>query len=302
MSCNTCAKSFSILRQEKGCPGCGFSYCSKCLSYKIFLKKINSEAKVCVKCKRKAEEGETSTVTPPDAYYKRVGALDSDFNTKDKSLDPQDQQILERLQKLKAKPPIPTSTVTVGDIESRLQKLKGDVPVVSDSELQERLANIKGLPVTALQSKPVVLTTDKRTEQEQIDDLLKRYSEQANIDSKYTEEFDGVITDIEFRLQKLKGASTSGTQQEPTPTAKEDSDLEDDEAYAKKIIEKLKSEALAEKEDEDFTVKELPFCELCNEDAKMRCRGCKYLFCKVCFMEHRDDDDGCNSYDLYTPS
>lgn len=44
---------------------------------------------------------------------------------------------------------------------------------------------------------------------------------------------------------------------------------------------------------------ELPFCEICNEDARMRCLGCRYLFCKRCFLEHKDDDDGCNRYESY---
>lgn len=44
---------------------------------------------------------------------------------------------------------------------------------------------------------------------------------------------------------------------------------------------------------------ELPFCEICNEDARMRCLGCQYLFCKRCFLEHRDDDDGCNRFEPY---
>lgn len=47
---------------------------------------------------------------------------------------------------------------------------------------------------------------------------------------------------------------------------------------------------------------ELPFCEICNEDASLRCLGCRYLFCKRCFMEHKDDDDGCNRYEPYKAS
>lgn len=44
---------------------------------------------------------------------------------------------------------------------------------------------------------------------------------------------------------------------------------------------------------------ELPFCEICNEDATLRCLGCRYLFCKRCYIEHKDDDDGCNRYEPY---
>lgn len=65
--------------------------------------------------------------------------------------------------------------------------------------------------------------------------------EQTNIDTKYTDEFDGLISDIEARMHKLKGSdpgSQSSTAQSPTAiTINEES--EDEETTVKKIVEKV---------------------------------------------------------------
>ncbi|CAG9565531.1 unnamed protein product [Danaus chrysippus] len=151
MSCNSCSKSFSLLRQEKGCPGCGFSYCSKCLNNKIFLEKLNSEAKVCIKCKNKKNGNESNKIVPPDAYYKRISALD-EATSSGEPKNNIEQEIHERLQKLKDNRDVPKASSNTEIIE-RLQKLKGDIPTTTDSELQAKLANIKGVPLSAVQSK-----------------------------------------------------------------------------------------------------------------------------------------------------
>ncbi|CAH2045246.1 unnamed protein product, partial [Iphiclides podalirius] len=68
MSCNTCSRSFSLFLPEKGCPSCGFSYCSKCLNKKVFVAKLNTEKKVCAKCSRNKSD-EANTIQPPDVFY-----------------------------------------------------------------------------------------------------------------------------------------------------------------------------------------------------------------------------------------
>ncbi|XP_047536746.1 abscission/NoCut checkpoint regulator isoform X2 [Vanessa atalanta] len=300
MPCNSCSKSFSLLRQEKGCPGCGFSYCSKCLNHKVFLQKLNAEVKVCTKCKQQANknDNEPTTVEPPDAYY-RIGIPTDSAKNKEVSSNTTDQLIYEKLKKLKGGNQENLTKVNNEDIIARLQKLKADIPSTSTTELEFRLANLKGVPTGAVQSKPLLPGPDLRTEQEQADDLMKQYMAQSNIDTKYKEEFDVLVNDIETRLQTLKGTSTSGQKK---PAATEDNEKSDDEEeIIKKIIHRAKEQtSLEENEVCDSGLDELPFCEICNEDAKMRCRGCKYLFCKRCFYEHKDDDDGCDSYDPYT--
>ncbi|CAH0728490.1 unnamed protein product, partial [Brenthis ino] len=295
MACNTCSKSFSLLRPEKGCPGCGFSYCSKCLNHKIFLHKINSESKVCSKCSQTANSNEPTKIVPPDAYYKRIGVVDTTINKDLNFMNSSEREIYNRLQKLKEDKQIEKNH----DITTRLKNLKGEVPSTSDAELTAKLANLKGVPISAVQSKAILPTPDLRSEQEQADDLMKQYMEKANIDTKYKDEFEGLVSDIENRLQKLK--STSAGEQEKVTTASDTDDQSDNEEnLLQKIIEEAKAKVkFEESEICDTVVDELPFCEICNEDAKMRCLGCKYLFCKICFNEHKDDD-GCDRYEPYS--
>ncbi|CAK1550496.1 unnamed protein product [Leptosia nina] len=293
MSCNSCSKGFSLLRSEKGCPCCGFSYCSKCLNNKIFLPKLNCEAKVCVKCKNATNSTVKTNIDPPAAYYKRIGNVDnkiSNLDSKDQTLD---MEIKNRLQKLKE--PQSSTHYSDRDIEARLKKLK-DVPSISEADLEQRLANIKGVSVESMKSKPITINPDLRTEEEQTNDLLRQYMAQSNMDQNYEDEFNNKISDIESRLQKLKGSTTTGvTVQETSPHQDEESE----ESIINKIIEQAKIESF-DSENTASTNDELPFCEICNEDAVMRCMGCKYLFCKQCFIEHKDEDDGCDKFEPYT--
>ncbi|CAG9789364.1 unnamed protein product [Diatraea saccharalis] len=295
MACNSCAKPYTLFRKEKGCPSCGFSYCSKCLHHSLFVNKLNSYAKVCAKCSNSTDLNKQKSLEPPDAYYKRIGAL---LNEDGSANNKTDDEIKKRLLKLKVDKSNATEP-SENSIEERLQKLKGGQPSTSDAELQARLANLRGVPDKNSQNKPIILTANLRTEQQQADDLLQRYMEQAKIDKKYKDGFDKNIEDIETRIQQLKGATTK----EPTEINKADSDSEDEETEIIKLVEKVKAESLllVDENISPSTNDELPFCEICNEDAKMRCLGCQYLFCKRCFMEHKDDDDGCNKYEPYVP-
>lgn len=63
----------------------------------------------------------------------------------------------------------------------------------------------------------------------------------------------------------------------------------------------MKAESALEIEDDNNAIEELPFCEICNEDATLRCLGCRYIFCKRCYLEHKDDDEECNRYEPYKP-
>lgn len=85
-------------------------------------------------------------------------------------------------------------------------------------------------------------TPDLRSEQEQADDLMKQYMEKVNIDTKYKDEFEGLVSDIENRLQKLKETSAGG--QEKVTTASDSDDQSDnEEKLLKKIIEEVRFKA-----------------------------------------------------------
>lgn len=274
----------------------------------MFLSKLNAETKVCAKCKNNSKPDEPRNIVAPDAYYRRIGAMEQKLpGNSNSSAGTEDQLISERLQKLKEGRKVTSSSSTDDEIKNRLQNIKGETPSASDAEIYARLAKLKGVPIDVVASKPVLPPPDTRTEQEQANDLIKQYMEQTGIDTKYTDELDGLISDMEARMHKLKGSNPGSQGPNPgsqgstvqSPTAIQENDESDDEEETvKKIVEKIKAEASLE----DDTIKpsdELPFCEICNEDARMRCLGCRYLFCKRCFLDHRDDDDGCNRFEPY---
>lgn len=255
----------------------------------MFLPKLNAEAKVCAKCKNNsAKPTEPKTVEAPDAYYRRLDAMGE---------KQANQEILDRLQKLKENKTTSNPLSKDEEIKNRLQNIKGETPTTSDAEIYARLAKLRGVPVEVVNAKPVLPPPDTRTEQEQADDLIKQYMEQTGIDTKYQNEFDGIINSIESRVQKLKGSEPAPARVAQSKPEEKSDESEDEETTVKKIIEKIKKEATIE--DEIPPCDELPFCEICNEDARMRCLGCRYLFCKRCFLDHKDDDDGCDRYEPY---
>ncbi|XP_014371901.2 abscission/NoCut checkpoint regulator [Papilio machaon] len=368
MACNSCFKAFSIFRQEKGCPNCGFSYCSKCLNYKMFVKKLNEERKVCLKCSRLSiNKPDKAHVIPTDAYNRNALSKDNMSTSKQNDnveTNRIDEEIKERLKKLK-QPALSNIEVSNKDIAERLQKLKEDSVTSNDVKLHPSLATAGSSSVTVLDVKK------KKSEQEEVNDLLVELEEKSKIDTKYNKDFENKLSEIEIRLQKLRSSNTNAdivgqtlkrnipdneltapsqilgkaikTEQEELndllKQLEEESKIEDlynndfvtklndlekrlnnlkksqsstdeevqklknnpvdEETVIREIIEKIQTD-VNNKDTEELSTdlnNELPFCEICNEDAKVRCRGCNYLFCIRCFNEHKDED--CNEYEIY---
>lgn len=80
--------------------------------------------------------------------------IDTRNTTSNKSNESQpsskDEEIQNRLQKLKENRETAPGTSNE-EIHNRLQKVK-DIPKVNDAELQERLARLRDLPVSAVQN------------------------------------------------------------------------------------------------------------------------------------------------------
>lgn len=286
MSCHNCASKFSLFSKEQGCPNCGFSFCSKCLREKTVVN--NKQQKVCTMCFNKQTKSDCLSapeIEPPAFLLKRLESLENPakppitlFRQKSKlsdlkiGLTEQDQKIIERLEKLK---------------EDR----KAAIPP-SEQEIKRRLAILQGKDENTFHEKSNLPKEVKRSQQEQIEDLLKQCMDETGIDKNYQSDFKLSVDDIEKRLQNLKGF-------ESVPFAGSSnvvSESDDVDHVTAKIVEKALEEAKIEKTFEEKMEQdcseddsEFPWCIICNEDAVLRCMGCDAsLYCASCFKEGHD--------------
>ncbi|XP_050592009.1 abscission/NoCut checkpoint regulator [Bombus affinis] len=301
MSCNICQTKFSFFTREVACPGCGFSCCSKCLKYKCNIPDKGVK-KVCGRCFNKYNFTSTSSfnnniemngheepmapvditkkldllenpVKPPIVMYKHTNHWDR-FKT---GLEPADQEIVERLRKLKEEDK--TTALSVDEIKRRLALLKDE-----DPDVRQHRINMQQV--------------DTRTDQQKTDDLIQEYLNQLELSSGSDS-----VSEIQARLRSLQGISEKPIEH----SANDDND--DEKHVTKKLIGKALAEAELEKkyekdlEEDELEEMELgeakhtddedekPSCVMCEQTKDLqRCLGCHGdLYCPVCFEDNHDD-------------
>lgn len=202
------------------------------------------------------------------------------------------------------------STSYTDDIRERLNALKKDnlpeVPQNADDDIGKRLANLKGVEFKDYStSNKVFFTPDTRTEQEKIEDLVKQFVDERTIDNEAEPEASQVntIDDIERRLAALRGQDLETTKKQIEQI--EETEEEEAERTMRQYLEEAKLDDIVLDPDEQELIStipaapgqskrdldELPFCEICNEDATLRCLECENLFCRSCFKEFHDEED-----------
>ncbi|TDG41438.1 hypothetical protein AWZ03_012139 [Drosophila navojoa] len=340
MSCYGCSRKYGLFCKEYGCPNCGYSYCAKCLKRPIAVPRHgNKVLNVCLICYDKL------TKMQANADAEKVidcEALPGELVTKQrlphKNHTPPDSEAADALfdnvlpSEELAAVLSPTSPAGVGEaaaalspapatssedidenldhaISKRLQNLKA--VDTSDDEIRARLSNLSGMPHQKnYDKKDLLLSTDQRTDQERIKDLLQQFMGETALDQRVDAERNDAISDIERRLRALRDAPIDGvpaaagtgisTAATNTPSDNED---ENDETMLQKIMKKYVAEArlppAADALESELSSgsnaainEELPWCNICDEDAVYRCRGCNgELFCAQCYRECHDDDE-----------
>lgn len=295
MSCVSCAKPFGWFTKELGCVRCNRLFCKKCLIYKV---QDHENPKrtflVCLRCKTlDAPENDLNKDKKPKAIDEVLEVKPNEFT----------EPVLE-----------PSSTSSTNDdIRKRLDQLKDQKPADEsdqnlNDDIQQRLANLKGVDYKPQSANKVLFSPDARSEQEKIEDLLKQFVEEKDINDQHepatSHEQPGSVDDIERRLAALRGIDLSqvksGIEDKSDETEQEeinrtmlqyleeaklpDFAVDPDEA---ELIASIPAPPGGNKKD----LEELPFCEICNEDAVIRCLECENIFCHRCFLEFHDEED-----------
>jgi hypothetical protein len=299
-NCGTCSKPFGFFNRELGCIKCNRVYCKKCLCYKLTdTENPKKPVNVCLRCFKISSD---SSLMPADKSIKNVEEL---LEIKPEEVVPIQAALLE---------PISSSTI---DMRKRLDVLKSDDEKdVSNEEedniddMHRRLANLKGVNYKPTSNNKMLFASDVRSDQEKINDLLREVYDVNTLDGKHkntTGELPGSVDDIERRLAALRGVdlskikSQTGEEEQPRDETEqeeinrtvlqyiEEAKLPDFEAdpNEQELINSIPLPPNSDKKD----LEELPFCEICNEDAVLRCSECENLFCHACFLEFHDEED-----------
>lgn len=285
-NCQTCGRTFGFFTKELGCPKCNKVFCKKCLCYKIAASDNPKKTiLVCLRCSK----------------------IQVDPSIANKNKKPQLEELLV-VKPEEVTSPILEPSTSNDDIliKNRLDELKDPAMTVENSnidDLQMRLANLKGVDYKKPKDK-IIFSTDTRTEQEKIDDLLKQFVEEKEINQQYTsqaEESSGSIDDIEKRLALLRGQDPSKFKSQ-LPDFSDETEQEEVDRTIMQYLEEAKLPDLDETIESEFInsipkpenkkdIEELPFCEICNEDAVIRCLECENIFCHRCFLEFHEDEE-----------
>ncbi|XP_031568266.1 abscission/NoCut checkpoint regulator-like [Actinia tenebrosa] len=271
LQCFGCGAQFGIFKREHSCKNCGHIFCSSCASQSTAVPKHGTgKHKVCFKCYKLLTSAPKQSIQPGQ-------------QTEQNDLNKITQSRENGFQYLSSKQNVPASEKKIENkeedpdesIRQRLLQLKDNSNVktkTTDEDIGKRFEELSGRKSVSTQKTNVNAIQPKKTETEEVSDLLKQFGDECKLDSglkSNQEEVDtpgaigesskrddvqDLITktmnqcnddkntdrEIEERLAKLKDVDPS-VYRNPVP----DSD-EDEETYNQRYLQQVLSEAFLE--------------------------------------------------------
>lgn len=269
MSCYQCAKKFGLFTKENACGNCGFGFCSKCIPFKIAIPKKNSQIlSVCLKCndmitKNKSivdEKDKSAIFSPPKNFLNLVESN----KAKNLPQSAEDKEIHQRLHNLQ-------------------KETKPAKTVPNDKELEDRLEKLQATNhQTESHPKAYASNLPKYDNEKTPEDIMKRITEEVNIEKKFGDFEKDEIKKLEDRLANLQASNkvqTAPPDLETNQSGAEQvkSDYDPSDELVKKFLREAEESQKLEN-DEDI------WCCLCNDDANLKCLDCdEDLFCNRCY-------------------
>jgi hypothetical protein len=203
------------------------------------------------------------------------------------------------------------------EIQNRLTNLRAsDNEIENDNvdqnidDIQKRLAILKGIEYKPQEGNKVLFVKDTRSNQEQIEDLLKQFVEEKNINDAHAEptknelsdDRTNTVEDIEKRLAALRGVDISKIKNDVYDRSDETEREEIDRTVLQYLEEAKLPDFNLDEDEKEFMnsipappenkEEDFPYCEICDsEKSLIKCFDCENIFCHTCFVEFHDDDD-----------
>ena len=211
--CYGCATPFKRSKKPEDCIKCRRMFCSDCLQIASVELGGGSgkkhKPKICFSCSRADKEAlkkqqEAETLENLEKKYKEK-AIEHATKAAIRTKINQDKELERRLKELKGSPQV-SPAPTVKALEQRLEKLKADS---SSTDKKENTPQQE-----PLDKKDLLLPT-RKTEAEEMQDLMKQVADEANIE----ETGKAVDQELNTRLYNLKSNGQSVNIQPPVTTS-----------------------------------------------------------------------------------
>uniref|UniRef100_F1L287 Zinc finger FYVE domain-containing protein 19 n=1 Tax=Ascaris suum TaxID=6253 RepID=F1L287_ASCSU len=233
MPCTQCMAPYTAFRKEQGCSNCGFGFCSNCLNHKVIIRRLaDKPVSVCPPCYRKLTQGnnEMARHGPPESGGGRMGERwwgedELPPPSMRHTYSPSQRPFRTKLPHRVSPQPPPYSAVCGSDdrdIEKRLNDLKSERAILENkgrkktptlSEIEERLAKLREVPVEEIRNPSLMFARKKgEVKEETVRDIIEKARDEVRIEKKWDP-----VKQLEQRYNQYHHIEVNNDDQEELP-------------------------------------------------------------------------------------